>query len=168
MPIPPWRSPSVRLATAVLLVVPITLLGACGGQGDGNVGSGDETDSGPDVGADTEPDDSPAETTPRNAGPLSAEMLAGEWGKVDDGDPSCADYPDQLTFESFGYLASLHDDRAVVLDGGSYEVDGDRLIMSNPLDAMVSFPATLADDVLALDTGDCIVRYQRLGPHAES
>ncbi len=149
--------------TAVLLVAPITLLGACGGQGGDN---GDEADSETDVGA--APGVSPEEAPPEDAAPLSAEMLAGEWGKVDDGDPACADYPDQLTFESYGYLASLHDDRAVVLDGGSYEIDGDRLIMSNPLDAMVSFPVTLVDDVLALDTGTCTVRYRRLGPPGSS
>lgn len=148
------RSPSIGLVTAVLVIVPITLLGGCGGQG------GDNGDGADENSADTDSQDA----APTSATPLSAEMLAGEWGKLDDGDPACADYPDQLTFESYGYLASLHDDRAAVLDGGSYEIDDDHLILSNPLDAMVSFPATLADDVLELDTGTCTVRYRRLGP----
>lgn len=153
------RSSSTRLLTAGLVVVPLLLLSACGG------GNGDEAD---DLDEPEQQDSTPTETQGSGsetevepAGGLTAEALAGDWFKVDDGDPECADYPDRLTFESYGYLTSIHDDRAAVLDGGSYEIDGDQLVMSNPFDAMVAFPATLNDDELALDTGACVVRYRR-------
>ncbi|MDH3301167.1 MAG: hypothetical protein OES24_11735 [Acidimicrobiia bacterium] len=159
--------------TAVLLIVPLTLLGACAGQGGDNGDNSDSAD-GDSADGDSADDQDPTPTevsTPASATesetptaePLTAEGLLGEWAKVDDGDPACADYPDQLTFESFGYLTSLHDDRAPVLDGGSWEIDGDRLLLSNPIDAMVSYPVTLTDDGLELDTGTCTVRYRRLG-----
>ncbi len=158
MPVTIKQSASTRLLAAGLFVVPLFLLGACGGQSgeDADDSEPEEQDSAPTVTAD-----SASEPDAESAGPLTAEALTGEWVKIDDGDPACADYPDRLTFETYGYLTSVHDDRAPVLDGGSYEVDGDQLVLSNPVDAMVPFPATLNDDELALDTGTCIVRYRR-------
>lgn len=162
---PPRRSPSIGLVTAALLIVPLTLLGACAGQGggDGDSANSDEADTESESESESEPGTESESETPRSAEPLTTEVLLGDWAKVDDGDPACADYPDQLTFESFGYLTSLHDDRAAVLDGGSWEIDGDRLLLSNPIDAVVSYPVALTDDVLELDTGTCTVRYRRLG-----
>ncbi len=141
------------------LMLPLALLaGACGGQSDDVDEQGAE-------GSDSTPEPEGSATDSGDgltSDGLTAERLLGFWVKTAD-EPCAFDYPDNLTFIPFGYLTSTHDDRAPVLDGGEFQVvDGSRLLLSNPIGALVAYEADLSDGILTLvaESDGCTITYR--------
>lgn len=137
------------------LMIPLALLvGACGGTDEQDA---EVSESSP------EPEDTATDSGNGLAGDgLTAEKLLGFWVKTAD-DPCAANYPDNLSFIPFGYLTSIHDDREPVLDGGEFQVvDGSRLLLSNPIGALVAYDADLSGGILTLvaEADGCTVTYR--------